>query len=538
MDPHDYWTALRRRWITIVALGLVGGGAAYGYASTLSPSYRSTSSVFVSSTQGQTTTELVQGSTFSQNLVQSYAQLATTPAVLEPVIARLGLDVTPTALARSVTVDTPLNTVIIDVSVTDSSAEQAARLSDAVSDSLADVAGDLAPESAGGDPSIALTTVAEAQVPRNPVSPNTRLIALTGILAGLALGVVYALGRQILDTRIRTERDVERVTDAPVIGSVERRDRADGVTLLAAPHSAAAEGYRRIRTNLEFADVDTPIRSIAVTSALPGEGKTTTAVNLALALGEHSDRVLLVDADLRRPTVADQTGLEGAVGLTTVLVGGASIEDAVQPWASGVHVLTSGSVPPNPNQLLGSAAMASLMADLTARYEFVVLDSPPILPAADALTLAHLTDGALLVTRVRTTRRAQLAEAADALDGVNARTLGVVLTRVAPSRHTTYYGPVSTDGALVTTATPIASGASATAPAPADPTDGVHASPAPDEIAAGTTTPQGATTPEDAATTAVDPATEASSETAVPAPRSARVEDQPALPRRTRTRSR
>ncbi|WP_317229095.1 polysaccharide biosynthesis tyrosine autokinase [Clavibacter sp. MX14-G9D] len=536
MDPHDYWTALRRRWITIVALGLVGGGAAYGYASTLSPSYRSTSSVFVSSTQGQTTTELVQGSTFSQNLVQSYAQLATTPAVLEPVIARLGLEVTPTALARSVTVDTPLNTVIIDVSVTDSSPEQAARLSDAVSDSLADVAGELAPESAGGDPSIALTTVAEAQVPRNPISPNTRLIALTGILAGLALGVVYALARQILDTRIRTERDVERVTEAPVIGSVERRDRADGVTLLAAPHSAAAEGYRRIRTNLEFADVDTPIRSIAVTSALPGEGKTTTAVNLALALGEHSDRVLLVDADLRRPTVADQTGLEGVVGLTTVLVGAASIEDAVQPWASGVHVLTSGSVPPNPNQLLGSAAMASLMADLTARYEFVVLDSPPILPAADALTLAHLTDGALLVTRVRTTRRAQLAEAADALDGVNARTLGVVLTRVAPSRHTTYYGPVSTDGAPVATSMPTAVSAPATAPAPADPTAGVAASPTPDETTA--TSPQGAITPEDAATPAVDPAAEASSETAVPAPRSARVEEQPALPRRTRTRSR
>jgi capsular exopolysaccharide synthesis family protein len=441
MDPHDYWTALRRRWITILLLGLVGGGAAYGYAMTLSPSYRATSSVFVASTQGETTTELVQGSTFSQNLVQSYAQLATTPAVLEPVITRLGLDTTPTALARAVTVDTPLNTVIIDVSVSDSSPEEAARLSDAVSDSLADVAGDLAPATGSGDPSISLTTVAEAQVPRFPVSPNTRLIAITGLLAGLALGVLYALGRQLLDTRIRTERDVERVTESPVIGSVPRRDRAAGITLLAAPRSSAAEGYRRIRANLEFADVDAPIRSLAVTSALPGEGKTTTAVNLALALGEHSSSVLLVDADLRRPTVAQTTGLEGAVGLTSVLVGAVALDDAVQPWAGGVDVLTSGSVPPNPNQLLGSAAMASLMSELTARYEFVVLDTPPILPAADALTLAHLTDGALVVTRVRSTRRAQLAEATDALDGVNARTLGVVLTRVAPTRHSSYYGP-------------------------------------------------------------------------------------------------
>ncbi|MFT2710217.1 polysaccharide biosynthesis tyrosine autokinase [Clavibacter sp. Sh2126] len=447
MDPHDYWTALRRRWISILALTLVGGGAGYGYATTLAPSYRSTSSVFVSSTQGATTTELVQGSTFSQNLVQSYAQLATTPAVLAPVIARLGLDTTPNALARAVTVDTPLNTVIIDVSVTDGSPEEAARLADAVSDSLADVAGGLAPATGSGAPSISLTTVAEAQVPRAPISPNTRLIVLTGLLAGLAAGVLHALGRQLLDTRIRTERDVERVTDAPVIGSVQRRERGAGITLLAAPRSSAAEGYRRIRANLEFADVDTPIRSLAITSALPGEGKTTTAVNLALALAEHSTRVLLVDADLRRPTVAQTTGLEGAVGLTTVLVGGASLDDAVQGWAGGVDVLAAGAVPPNPNQLLGSAAMAALMAELRGRYEYVVLDTPPILPAADALTLAHLTDGALLVTRVRATRRGQLAEAADALDGVHARTLGVVLTRVAPARHSSYYGPDAETGA-------------------------------------------------------------------------------------------
>ncbi|RII92739.1 polysaccharide biosynthesis tyrosine autokinase [Clavibacter michiganensis] len=468
MDPHDYWTALRRRWITILLLGIVGGGAAYAYAATLSPSYRSTSSVFVSSTQGATTSELVQGSTFSQDLVQSYAQLATTPAVLEPVITRLGLDATPTALARSITVDTPLNTVIIDISVTDTVPEQAARLADAVSDSLAGVVGDLAPESASGAPSVELTTVAEAQVPRAPISPNTRLIALTGIIAGLAAGVVYALARQVLDTRLRTERDVERVTDAPVVGSVERRDRADGITMLATPHSAAAEGYRRIRTNLEFADVDAPIRSLAVTSAVPGEGKTTTAVNLALALSEHAESVLLVDADLRRPTIAEQTGLEGAVGLTTVLVGGARAEDAVQQWAPGVDVLTSGGIPPNPNQLLGSAAMATLMADLTSRYEFVVLDTPPILPAADALTLAHLTDGALLVSRVKSTKRAQLAEAVDALDAVKARTLGVVLTRVAPSKHTSYYGPDAQATTHVAAPAGAAPAADTSAAAPAD----------------------------------------------------------------------
>jgi capsular exopolysaccharide synthesis family protein len=459
MDPHDYWTTLRRRWITILLLGLVGGGAAYGYAMTLAPTYRSTSSVFVSSTQGQTTTELVQGSTFSQNLVQSYAQLATTPAVLEPVITRLGLDTTPTALARAVTATTPLNTVIIDIAVTDSDPEQAATISDAVSDSLAFVAGRLAPSDQAGDPSVSLDTVAAAQVPRNPVAPNSRLIALTGLVGGLALGVLYALGRHVLDTRVREERDVERVTDVPVIGSVERRERAqaDGITMLAAPRTAAAEGYRRIRTNLEFVDVDRPIRSLAVSSALPGEGKTTTAVNLSLAMAEHTPRVLLIDADLRRPTIATQTGLEGAVGLTTVLVGGAELDDAIQPWQDGVDVLTAGAIPPNPNQLLGSTAMSSLMERLSERYAFIVIDTPPILPAADALTLAHLADGALVVTRVRSTRRAQLSDAIGSLEGVKARVLGVVLTRVAPAPHSAYYG--TAPATTTTTAAPEPTGA-------------------------------------------------------------------------------
>jgi polysaccharide biosynthesis transport protein len=173
---------------------------------------------------------------------------------------------------------------------------------------------------------------------------------------------------------------------------------------------------------------------MVVTSAMPGEGKSTVAMNLALALAEVSDRVLLVDADLRRPTVADRLELEGAAGLSTVLIGRADVEDVVQEWGPhGLDVLTSGAIPPNPAELLASPAMRELAERLAARYEVIVWDAPPVLPVTDTLLLARHADGVILLTNARTTRRAQVAEALESLKRAETRILGVVLNML-PSR--------------------------------------------------------------------------------------------------------
>ncbi|MGO4689577.1 polysaccharide biosynthesis tyrosine autokinase [Glaciibacter sp. 2TAF33] len=441
MEPIDYARAIGRRWVAIMLLALLCTGAASLYLTLQAPLYKSTASVFVSNQSGDTTNELVQGATFTQNLVQSYAQLATTPAVLKPVITSLNLDTTSADLAKSVSASTALNTVIIDITVVDPSPVQAARIADAITASLSTTVRALAPKGPNSTSTVTMSTVSNAAVPKSPFSPNPQLTLGAGLIAGLALGVIYALARELLDTRVHGERDLLRVSDVPVLGKTARRRRrgVGGLVMRSDPHSPRAEEYRRIRANLEFIDVDRRPRTIVITSPLPNDGKSTTAMNLAFALAENSSSVLLIDADLRRPSIAEMCGLEGAVGLTTVLVGAVDPDDAITALSDSLHVLPSGITPPNPGQLLGSKAMKDLIAKLASAYEYIVIDSPPLLPASDTLGLAHVTDGTLVVVRYKSTRRAQLANTLDALNAVNARVLGIVLNQTPEGRESAYY---------------------------------------------------------------------------------------------------
>jgi capsular exopolysaccharide synthesis family protein len=445
--------------VAIIAIGLIGAGAAYAYASTLQVLYKSTSSVYVSSQRGETTSEILQGSTFTQAQVQSYAALAPLPIVLDPVIRDLGLDVTAQELASTITADIRLNTVIIDVTVTNPSPERAAAIADAVTAELAQQAEQLEsrpPGEAGGQAisPVTMTTVASAQVDDSAFAPNTRFIVLSGLLLGLALAVAGAIGLEVFDTRIRTPRDIERVGPHAFLGVMARRKKSSGqIVMVSDSYSPAAEDFRRIGTNVDFADIDTPIRSLVVTSSSQAEGKSSTSVNLALAMAERFQRVLLVDADLRKPSIASYCQIEGAVGLTSVLVGSATLEQAIRPWAEGViDILPAGIVPPNPSQMLGTEAMADLVRRLIEDYDFVIIDSPPLLPVTDALTIAKLTDGALVIARFKSTRRQQLAQALESLQAVNARIIGTALNGVLRKGEDAYYGYVPVDVAAESTA--------------------------------------------------------------------------------------
>lgn len=443
MEPSQYLAVLRKRWLVIAVSAGLGVIAAFGVSQATTPTYRASSAVFVSLERGDTVSELVQGSTYTQNLVQSYAQLVTLPVVLDPVIAGLDLDTDARSLAATVSADTPLNTVIIEISAESPSPELAAQTADAVAAQLAVAVRDVSPKGPDGSETITIRTVSPAQAPQYAFSPNTRLNLATGLVVGLGLGMAIALAGALLSTRIRTTEDVARVTSTPVLSGVPRtRDGADlQPVMISQPLSPRAESYRRLRANLQFFGVSDSLRSVVVTSALPGEGKSTTAINLALALAEGPSRVLLVDADLRRPSVADYMGLEGSVGLTTVLIGRATVEDVVQQWGSErLDVLPSGGIPPNPSQLLDSPEMAALIRQLTSHYDIVVFDSAPLLPVADSAILSRLTDGAVVVAAARDLHHQQLAAALATLEAVGASCLGVVLNRVSGPEASTTYG--------------------------------------------------------------------------------------------------
>jgi capsular exopolysaccharide synthesis family protein len=190
---------------------------------------------------------------------------------------------------------------------------------------------------------------------------------------------------------------------------------------------------------LQFLELADRPKTIVVTSCLPGEGKSTTAINLAITLADAGSRVALVDADLRRPSIAEYMGLEGEVGLTTVLIGRADLKDAIQSWGKGsLHVLPSGQVPPNPSELLGSRSMANLLEELSSQYDIVLIDTPPLLPVTDAAILAKTTGGALVVASADTLHRQQLTDGLGALEDVGARVLGVVLNRLERKQTDAY----------------------------------------------------------------------------------------------------
>ena len=455
---------LRKRWVSILLITMLAVAGATSLTLLATPIYQAKSQVFVSvSTEASTSTsDLLQGSTFTQNQVTSYTGVVTSPRVLIPVIARLGLHTTPDQPATSITADSPLNTVLINITVTNVSPRMASDIANATAESLGTQVTALE-KPAGSQPSpVHVSTIRAASVPTAPATPNKKLNLALGLLIGLALGVGLAILREVLDTKVRSEADVQKVTDASVIARIGYDDDASLHPLIvhSSPHSQRSEAFRRLRTNLQFLDIADRPKTIVVTSSLSGEGKSTTAINLAIMLADAGSKVALVDADLRLPSVAEYMGLEGEVGLTTVLIGQVDLQEAIQPWGDhNLHVLTSGEVPPNPSELLGSRSMANLLEQLTSQFDIVLIDTPPLIPVTDAAILAKITSCALVVAAADRLHRQRLAYGLGSLEDVGARVFGVVLNRLAHKQNDGYsyydyaYAPAPATGAKGTART-------------------------------------------------------------------------------------
>lgn len=440
MDLRDYLNVLTKRWRSVTAVTLAVLALVALATMLQTPRYTASTKLFFATTGGNSVTEVAQGSTFAEKQMASYAQVAKSPYVLQPVIDELGLDKSVSALAKSVSASVPPQTVILDVAVTDADPQLAATIANAIGAQMSKRAADLAPKRANGDDVVRVTVFSSAEPPGAPSQPKVWRNLAVGLLLGLLLGFGIALLRQLMDTRVRSAEDVATVTPSSVVGTIPiTAERGVEIAMLGDPHSAQSEAYRRLRTNLQFLELVNGAKSVVVTSSLSGEGKSTTALNLAIALAEAGQKVLLVDADLRRPTISNRLKMEGSVGLTTVLIGRAEVQDVVQPFgSSGLDVLASGQIPPNPSELLGSTAMAEFIAQASETYDMVLFDSPPLLPVTDGTVLARLTGGALMVANANTVHKQQLRTALQTLETVDARVLGIVLNRAQHSRSQRY----------------------------------------------------------------------------------------------------
>lgn len=458
MDLRQYAHALRVHWRAIWICLLIGLGVGGALTLATTPVYSATADVFIS-TSGASQSESadLQANQIALNRVPTYVSFLTGRNLAQRVIDRTGIDMTAAELAGSVSTVIIPDSAIIGATVTDESPIRAQILANAVAEEFVKLVEEFetpAPTTVTSDSGETITTTTTAPVkatqseiatfPRSPQAPSTIDNLALGATLGLLLGILIALLRDLLDNTVKTGKQVEEITDAAVLGGVLFDPSIPEHPLMTdyTANSSTGESYRQIRTSLQFVSVDDPPRVLVVTSSVSGEGKSTTAINLALVLAQSGQRVVLVEADLRRPRVTRYMRLVSGVGLTNVLVGNAELSEVLQPWRDGkLTVLAAGPHPPNPSELLGSAQMSHVLAELRKTHDYVIIDAPPLLPVTDAAVLSVLADGAVLVTRYGSTKREILRTAAASLKSIDARLVGTVINMVVvKGAHASGYG--------------------------------------------------------------------------------------------------
>jgi capsular exopolysaccharide synthesis family protein len=436
-----------RNWLIVVGCTVAGLGLAVVSTLVATPKYTATTQLFVSVrvAPDSSTGEMVQGSTFARQAVVSYVQVATSPLVLDRVVSELGLETDAHVLAQQIKADSPANTVLINLSVTDPDPEFAAQVANTAATAFADVvSNELETSPTNPTSPVNMKVVSPALPPQSPSSPRLLVNLAIGFLLGIAIGVGLAILRATLDTGLRNLQQVE-AAGKPLLGKIGNDPSAieNPVIARSDPTSPLNEAYRSLRTNLLYANPGGALKAVVVTGPTLAIGKSTVTCNLALSLASSGRSVLLVDADLRRPRVAKYMGLQGGgAGLSDLLVGRVQLRDVIQPWGnSTLSILPSGRIPPSPSELLDSPYMEQLMTIFKSRYDVVVVDSPPALSFTDSTVVAKVSDGALIVTAWGKTKRSQLEQTIAAIEAIDANVIGVVLNRVPlkEMRHTAYY---------------------------------------------------------------------------------------------------
>jgi len=502
-----HYVALLWHWAWLLALATaLSGILAFVISRQLTPVYQAATSVLVNEAPATKATDYSSVLT-SERLTQTYSQLLVKQPVLQGVIDRLGLDMTASELARSVTVQPVRDTQLIEVRVEDTNPERAALIADALvaefaeqiqqfqtsryaaskqslETQLADLDAQIQQtinqlsalssgeadqaerdrlealqaqyrqtyayllqsyESVRLAEANSLSSVVQAEPafpPETPIRPrvfsNTLIAALVGLM--VAIGLILLV--EALDDTLRTPEDVSRTTGLPVLGLIARYEVPEaGPITISQPRTSVAEAFRSLRTNIQFASVDKPVRRLLITSPSPSDGKSNVAINLGAVTAQGERRVVIVDADLRRPRLHKLVHLTNRRGLSDLFVQPELVLDGSlqKTEVPNLLALPSGSLPPNPSELLGSEKMQEILKQLSEQSDVIIIDSPPVLAVTDAAVLSLNVDGVLLVVKPGVTKLAACKQAVEQLRRVGANLLGVVLNEVELKRSSYYY---------------------------------------------------------------------------------------------------
>jgi polysaccharide biosynthesis transport protein len=429
LDAASYLRGLLRSWwliLLVLAAGGVGGYIVYDRAT---PEYSADVTFIIASNSPDA--DEVSARTLTELRATTTAKVAPT----EPVLAQAAEKAGRSDDLGGVTVTASSSESFVYVAVRGPNPETVRDIAAAYPDIIMNATDKLAGES--GTP-FKLNTVAKPLLPTDPVSPILSRDVGFGLAVGLILGLAMAVLRETLNRTVRDTEELRELAGVPLLAIVPKDLPNQLLPSDTHPRSARAEAYRQARTTLLSVSDHRPL-IVAVTSATLGEGKTSVAANLSIALSRAGHRVALVDADLRRPRVADFMGISAAPGLTDVLIGGVTLKDALVLRDEGrLGVLPAGSIPTNPSEALGSPAMVDVLRDLSDEFEFIIVDTPPVVPVTDALVLAPWMDGIVLVARLGETTPDRIRRALAALDRVHAQVFGIVANQAGKGSDAVY----------------------------------------------------------------------------------------------------
>lgn len=443
---------LNRAWLVVLVTVLCTAITLACTYYLVTPKYEASAAFYVNNNSlsvGDASLKLSSGDiSAAKDLVESYIVILDSWPTLDQIIDQADVDLSRAELADMMQAQSVNDTEIFKVTVTSADPNEAERIANAVAQVLPMRIGEIIDGTSA-------KVVETALVPSAPSSPSYPQNTIIGFMLGFVLSVAFIALREIFDNTVRTEADVQQVCDLPILAAVpdmiapskggyyysyaedgkkkKKKQTAPGARPVIGSEIsfAASESYKLLRTMLEYSFADEKnCRVIGVTSAMTGEGKSLTAVNLALNLAQMRNKVLLIDCDMRRPSIAAKLGMNKTPGLSGFLSG--QKEQSALVRICGIkdnekafHVITSGKNPPNPMELLGSMRMEKMLEAFREPYDYIILDLPPICEVSDALVVAKQTDGMLMVVRENYCSRSLLGEAVRKLEFVGARVLGI-----------------------------------------------------------------------------------------------------------------
>jgi tyrosine-protein kinase len=422
---HDSGRILRTEWGWVVAAVAICVATALVATNRQKPSYTASARMFVSSSPPKGFQAASSDYAALTQRLQSYVGIVDSPRVLVPVISSLHLRETPATLASQVSATSTANTVLMEVTATQPTAKRASTIANAVSQQFAFVIEQLETPRTASAPRINVSVVQPATTPSKPSSPKKPLNLALGALIGLALGIAIALWRARADTSVVSPDEAAEEFGLPVLGAIPSEKKRPWRS----SNTLRPEAYRQLRTTLRLHQDGRSGGVLAVTSSVRGEGRTTTACSLAVAVAELGMNVTLVEADLRHPSVAQHFGVTDRPGLVDLLSGVASLPDVRRgfPSHASLTVVTAGTTHPNPTEILDSVEMRNCIAALEGCNDVVILDTPALLPSADASIVATMATSVLVVVAVGRTPREKIKAALARLRGVDACVSGVVM---------------------------------------------------------------------------------------------------------------